>query len=235
MAKNIEKLLEELAKESGRIILSPKALEELKSQGINFSVLPPLTIDELFEQRRKNAKEKVLYLPELPVYLPPIIQSLYKEIRECIFFDLNGPAITMSSILIEYVIKYATYIKEVGGYGKPDMDKWDEFEDIELSKAINRAKKAGLLDSKMAKRLNLFREIFRNPYSHYNIKKITKDVVAEKVKRLNVTTQQIEVIDINAVDDHVIQAEAKPFMDKKNVLSVFHFADEVVKHLLSKI
>jgi len=227
--------MEELAKSSDRIIINPETLEELKGQGIPFDVVPSPTINELFEQRREKANAKAPFLPTLPQGLPPSIQSLYQEIRECIFFGLNGAAITMASILIEYTIKHTTYIKESGGHKNSDPKKWDEFENMELSTAISRAKRAGLLDSKMAKRLHSFRTTIRNSYNHYNIKKITKNVVAQKVQRLNVNTGIVEEVDIEAENSPMIQTQAKPFMDEYHVLPVFHFADEVVKYLLPKI
>ena len=141
----------------------------------------------------------------------------------------------MSSILIEYSIKYVTYIRESGGHGSANPDEWDEFEEMEFSPAINRARKAALLDSEMAKRLHSFRTTIRNPYNHYNIKKITKNIVARKVKQLNVNSGQVEEVDIEAEKNPMIQTQAKPFMDEHHVLSVFHFADEVVKYLLLKM
>jgi len=235
MKNDIEKIMGELAKGSDRIIVNPKTLEDLKNQGIPYDVVPSPTVDELFDQRREKAKVKAPHLPTLPQGLPPSIQALYQEIRECIFFGLNGAAITMASILIEYVIKHTTFIKESGGYKDADPKKWDEFENMELSPAINRAKRAGLLDSKMAKRLHSFRKTIRNPYNHYNIKKITKNIVAQKVQRLDVNTGKVEEIDIEAKNSPIIQTQAKPFMDEHHVLPVFHFADEVVKYLLPKI
>jgi hypothetical protein len=234
MRNDIEKIMKDLAKSSDRIIVNPETLKELKNQGIPFDVVPSPTIDELFEKRRIKAKENACRLPTLPEGLPPSIQALYQEIRECIFFGLNGAAITMSSILIEYAIKYATHIKESGGHSGADPDKWGEFEKMELSPAINRAKRAGLLDSKMAKRLHSFRTTIRNPYNHFNIKKITINVVAQKVKQLNVNTGIVEEVDIEAENSPMIQTQAKPFMDEHHVLPVFHFADEVVKYLLPK-
>ncbi|MDY6863032.1 MAG: hypothetical protein SV062_08585 [Thermodesulfobacteriota bacterium] len=227
MRNDIQKIMEELAISSDKIIVNPSTLEELKSQGIPFDIVPSPTIDELFEQRRIKAKENAPLLPILPEGLPPSIQALYQEIRECIFFGLNGAAITMSSILIEYAIKYATHVKESGGHDSGDPDKWDEFEEMELSPAINRAKRA--------KRLHSFRTTIRNPYNHYNIKKITKNVAAQKVKRLYVHTGQVEEVDIEAENSPMIQTQAKPFMDEHHVLPVFHFADEVVKYFLQKI
>lgn len=236
MNDDIKKIMEELvAKGANRIIVNPDTLEALKNRGIPFTAVPSPTIGELFAQREEKAYSVVSHLPELPEGLPPAIQALYQEIRECIFFGLNGAAITMSSILIEYVIKHATFISEAGGYEKADPAKWDEFENMELAPAINRAKKAGLLDSKMAKRLHSFRETIRNVYNHYNIAKLTNNVVAEKVQRLDVITGKVEELKIFAKDSPMIQAQAKPLVDEDNVLPVFHFADEVVKYLLLKI
>lgn len=235
MKNDIEKIMEKLSEGSDRIIVNPETLDKLKSHGIPFKIIPSPTIDELFDQRKEKAYLKAPLLPELPEGLPPSIQALYQEIRECIFFGLNGAAITMASILIEYVIKHVTFIKESGGYKNVDPKRWDEFENMELAKAINRAKKAALLDSKMAKRLHSFRVTIRNPYSHYNIKTITRNVVAENIKEVDVNTGEVREIDIEAEDSPMIQVQAKPLMDENHVLPVFHFADEVVKYLLPKI
>lgn len=232
MIDDIEKIMDELAKGHNRLIVNPDTLEKLRAQGIPFNVIPSPTIEELFEQRKEIAIEKAPQLPSLPQGLPPAIQALYQEIRECIFFGLYGAAITMSSILIEFALKHATFIKEAGGYQKADPKEWDKFENMELSSAINRAKKVGILDSKMAKKLHSFRVTIRNPYNHYNIKKITENVVAEKVKQVDVNTGEVIEMDIEAKDSPMIQSQAKPFMDEYHVMAVFYFADEVVKYLL---
>jgi hypothetical protein len=235
MAKDISKLIDELAKNSDRILINPNDLELLKKQGLLINTIPPQTINELFEERKKNAFIRIKELPPLPENVQPEIQALYQEIRESILFGLDGAAITMSSILIELILKHATFIKEAGGYQKADPEKWDEFEKMELCAAIKRAENVGLLDSKMAERLHSFRATIRNPYNHYNIKKITQDVVAEKVKRLDIKTGEVKEIDIPAKESPMIWAQVKPIVDKKYVLSVFYFADEVVKYLVRQI
>ena len=141
----------------------------------------------------------------------------------------------MSSILIEFVLKHTVFIKEAGGYQKANTEDWDQFENMELGPAINRAKKAGILDTKIAKRLHSFRKTIRNPYSHYNIKKITYGVVAEKVKQVDTNTGAVTEVDMAAKDYPMIQTLVKPWVDEKNVLAVFKFADEVVKYLVSQI
>jgi hypothetical protein len=45
----------------------------------------------------------------------PSIQSLYNEIKEAIIFGLNGAAITLSGVLVEHALKYATYKIEGAG------------------------------------------------------------------------------------------------------------------------
>ena len=89
MHKDIEKIMEELSKESDRIIVNPGDLEKLKNHGIPFDILPSPTIGELFDQRKEKAHEIAQLLPKLPQRLPPVIQALYQEIRECIFFGLS--------------------------------------------------------------------------------------------------------------------------------------------------
>jgi hypothetical protein len=232
MSDDIEKIMNALAKNHNKLIVNPDTLEELKARGIPFNVIPSQTIEEMFEQRKLIAFEKAPQLPSLPQGLPPAIQALYQEIRECIFFGLYGAAITMSTILIEFTLKHATYIKEAGGYQKAVPGEWDEFENMELSTAINRAKKAGIIDSKMSKKLHSFRVTIRNPYNHYNIKKITKNVVAKGVKEVDVNTCEVKEVDLAAKDNPMIQTQAKPFMDEYHVMAVFYFADEVVKNLL---
>jgi len=227
--------MNELAGDSDTIIINPETLEELKRSGVPFDTVPAPTIEQLFEQRKQNAFLRIQQLPSLPQGLPPAVQALYQEIRECIFFGLNGVAITMSAILIEFVLKHTTYIKEAGGYQVADPQDWDRFENMELASAINRAKRAGVLDAKMEKRLDSFRKTIRNPYSHYNIKKITQGVVARKVKQVNTKTGEVTEVDLEAKDHPMVQAQVKPWMDEHNLVAVFNFADEVVKYLLRQI
>ncbi len=235
MDEDIKNKLSEAAKGASSIIANPEVIEDLKKQGLPIKTVPSISIPELFQERLENAIDIAKDLPALPDRLPPAIKSLYQEIRECIFFGLNGAAITLSGNLIEFTLKHVTYVKEAGGYQKYDPNKWDEFEKIEFGTAVNRAKRAGLLSSEISKQLQNFREDIRNPYSHYNIKKITKDVVAGKVKKVDLSSGEIEEVDIQAKDNPAIQARVKPWVDKQKFLGVFHFADTVVKFLILKL
>ena len=113
----IQTQINELTKDADTIIAAPGTIEKLKEQGLPFEEIPAQTIDELFAERKKTALGVVHNLPRLPdqKILSPAIKSLYQEIRECIFFGLNGAAITLTGNLIEFVLKHATFVKERGG------------------------------------------------------------------------------------------------------------------------
>ena len=60
-------------------------------------------------------------------------------------------------------------------------------------------------------------------------------MIAGRVKVLNLETGEYDEQDIPAEQNPTIQAVAKPLIDKKNVLYVFQFADEVVKYVLKRL
>lgn len=148
--------------------------------------------------------------------------------------SLNGAAITLSGVLVEHALKYATYKIEMGGFVEYDPDKADEFERLTLGPAIDRAAKAGLLTSEVVDHLKLFKDTYRNPYNHYNIKKITQGCEGE-VTTINIETNEVETRHVKAKDSPVIQAQMKPQVDAASVLEVFVFVDSVVKYLWNKI
>ena len=52
---------------------------------------------------------------------------------------------------------------------------------------------------------------------------------------LNTKTGELEIRDLAAKDDPVIQAQVKPFADADNVFNAIALADSAVKYLWSKI
>ena len=234
---NIKGKFDRLAEGCDMIIAPFASRDELDRRGLHCQVVPAKTIDELFAERQGLASEVIRQLPPIPedLDLPHAIKCLYQEILECILFGLNGAAITLCGNLIEFVLKHVTFIREQGGYQNYDSDKWDAFEEMDLFNAIGRAKKQGLLESRRARRLSEFRQDIRNPYSHYNIRKITHHMVAGGVKVMDLASGESEIRDIEAKDDPAIQAVAKPWVDKQNVLRVFYFTDEVLRYLVTKL
>lgn len=238
--KNIEELLAELAGGADMVILNPSTKQRLEDSGVRIPEAQEISLEEavdlLFSEKRKKAAleaaRKIPAPPDIPI---PSVQSLYGEIRAAATLGLFGAAITLSGILVEYMLKYAAYKVEMGGFVKYDPEKWDEFEELDFSDAIGRANRNRLLTKEARKLLHEFRERFRNPYNHYNIKKITSNYYAKDVSVLNTVTNEIEVKDVKAIDSPIFQAQVKPIADADNIFDVLNFANSVVVYLWNKI
>jgi hypothetical protein len=184
---DIETILRKLAAQSDRIVTTPADVEALQKRGVKFGEPPRRTLEEsvdlMFLQKKEGALNRAKQLPALP-QMPYSITSLYEEIITCIIFSVYGAAITLSGILAEFVLKLSTLVNEAGGHHY-DQKQWDAFERLTLGAAINRASKAGLVTDVQVKHLTRFKDEVRNPYNHYNIKKITSAIVWEKVQIVN--------------------------------------------------
>jgi hypothetical protein len=233
---DIESILSRLAADADRIIGNPVDIDQLVKQGVKFDQAPKRTleesIDHLFSTAKEHAIERAKQLPALPE-MPYAVASLYGEIITCIIFGVYGAAITLSGILVKFVLKHCTYLREAGGYAHYDPKHWEEFEQITFGPAIKRAAKTGLINPTQIADLNRFKYAVRNPYNHYNIRKITASVVWGKVQVVKLDTGAVEEKTIAAKDDPIIQAQAKPLVDQAQVLGIFGFADAVTRALLA--
>lgn len=233
---NIDDLLSKLVQGSTHIISKPETIEQLQKQGVKFDKPVYKTeteiLDELFSQRRETATSAISKFPTTPQIAIPTIGFLYDEIREAIIFGLNGAAISLSAILVEFSLKHAIVKKTRGD--AYDKAEWDRIEDMELGPTITEAKKLGIINDTQQKALVSFKNTVRNPYLHYNIKKITKRVAANKVKKIDINTHKVEELDIPAEENPVLWSFAKKFVDRETVFDVFTFADKIVKELFEK-
>jgi len=234
---DLNNYLASLVKGSTEIISNPKTIEEMQKKGVKFDSPTVKTInqiiDELFDQRKNNALDKIKKFPEAPQIAIPTINFLYNEIRECILFGLNGAAISLSAVLIEFALKHAIIKKLCGKtYSKQE---WDRLEKIELGPTINEASQLKLVDNKTKKALIRFKNKIRNPYLHYNIKRITEYVVAKRVKKIEINTKTVQELDIRAKDNPIIWNVAKRFVDRRRIIEVFLFADKIIKYLFEKV
>lgn len=233
---NIDDFLASISEGATHIISSPKTISDLQKKGVKFETPPPKTtdqiIEDLFQDRKANALTKIAKLPSTPNIAIPTIGFLYDEIRECILFGLNGAAIFLSAVLVEFTLKHAIVRKRHGN--AYDKSEWDRIENKELGPTINESYELKLINDETKKALISFKNTIRNPYLHYNIKRITKDVVARKVKKVDVTSQRAEEVDISAEDNPIVWGFAKKFADRERVLEVFIFADRIVKYLFEE-
>jgi len=238
-SESLKDLIGRLSADADQIVVNPGDRAALAAQGIRpvEAPQPSLTaaLDALFHKRRETALERAERLPALPAAAPPAFISLYDEIRECVVFDLVGAAITLCGILVEFTLKYATYIREVGGYAKFEPDRWDEFESITFEPAIKRAFSAGIITTEQAGELRGFKDTVRNPYNHYSIGKITSGFIWRNVTILDLKTRTLETKDVLVQDDPVLQAQAKPVVDRQRLAHILQFTDGATRALLDAI
>lgn len=233
--KDTDELLAELAEDATQIVSNSETLEKMAKAGIKFDRKPPVSnedyIDRLFEARKQKAPEIIKQFPPPPEIALPPITSLYTEIRECILFGLNGAAITLSAILVEFALKHAI-IDHKTGITEYSKEEWDRLENIELGPVIKEAFELKVISEESRKELNKFRKDVRNLYLHYNIKKITSSAVMQEAARLDVSTGEIVIEKNLRAEDHpFIWQLAKKKMDEASVMNIFSFADSVVKSL----
>jgi len=219
------------------MVANPETIEKAMMKGESVGVVPELpseqAIDKLFEHRRSKAQLAAPDLPGCPVPDAPILH-LYDQIRQCILFDLTGPAITMCGMLVEYALKYAMFAAETRGASTFDADKWRPFERLTLTPAINQAAKVRLIAKEDAKRLRKFADLLRNPYSHFNLQKLTEAVVFGNVEETDFETGETKIIELPP-STPTLQVLAKEALDEKFVLPVFLFCDDVVRKLFTQL
>ncbi|SRR5260221_450695 len=219
------------------IVASPATIQQAIEKGLPVTEAPRLSVEDainqLFDQRRQHALALTSTLLPCPVEHTPVLY-LYDQIRLCLLFNLNGAAITFCGILVEYALKYATYVKESPGATSFDTSAWAQFEELTLGPAIARAKKAGLIDETLAQPLRSFKDDLRNRYSHryshFNIQKITKDAVFEQVVAKNIETGEEKMVELTP-STPTWQIIAKDRLDEEKVMKVFKFVDGVVRYL----
>lgn len=235
----LEELINETVRDTTQIIVNPDTFKKMVELGLPISFAEPIPIEDyinkLFDERKKQALKIVQRLPVRSNFMLPSINALYDEIYECMIFGLNGAAITLCGILVEFVLKQATYFVENKRSFTYNSELWDKFENMTLGPAIDRAKDMNIINDIIEQKLKKFKDEIRNSYNHYNIKKITKDVVAKNVKVISVKTLKQEIKDIEAKDNPMIHAQAKRYVDKMLVYHIFTFADQTVKFLLSDL
>jgi len=237
----IRKRIEKAISDGGQITGSPKAFEKLSQMGVKVDDWATITpwedyVEQLFGNGKKiEALKQVQRLPPLPdIHVPAAVQ-MYREIIKCTAFGLDGAAITLSCLLAEYFLKFAIFKVEMGGFKRYDPEKWDELENLEFGRAIGRAAKNGLLSKLQKKQLAIFREEVRNPYLHYNIRRITAGLVLKGVERVRLETGESEIVDLAAHSDPTVQPGAKKFADAQQLIPVFRFVNGLVSDLWDKI
>lgn len=233
----IEDILNQLAEGSTQIISSRETVDSLVAKGVKGFEEKQTTVEEyvekLYSRPKEDAIAAVKKMPQLPDIDNPVMTALYEEVRSCVAFGLNGAAISLSAILLEYALKDSILRKENGKDYKPE--DWDKIEKCDFGTVIPRAKSLGLLSDEQEKRLVSFKNQIRNPYLHYNVKKLTKGVVAGKVKEVNIVTGEVKEVDLPSESSPFIWAQAKGYVDSKNLDSVLDFVCESIEWVFPQV
>jgi hypothetical protein len=236
---DINAILSVLADGKSALVAHPAAIERLIELGASIQRSPQLApqeaVERLFDKRKKLALELVPSLPGIPGSLPASVVALYEEIIQALLFGLHGAAITQCGILVEFAMKFSVFIVETGSATAEafDAEKWDQLENVTMGGAITRALKAGIISLAHEAQLIDFKDTVRNPYSHYNIQRICKPWRWENVRKVDLITGEVSVANEVVADDPVLQAQAKPEIDRRESLRVLAFADRVVQHVFA--
>lgn len=214
-------------------IANPAVREKLRELGFDVDTGGPPTPERFVEMffggdGVAKASEFLRKLPERPSLAAPSIMSLYDETWRAILLGLHGAAIVLCGNLIEYVLKYAIYTCNAGGFGKYNPDDWSKIERMTFAPAVTQAHAVGLIDNDQRDILVEFKDTVRNPYSHHNIQKIVKGSVAERVQVMNMETGEVTEQRMDADKHLIIAAQVKPLVDEANVLRHFDLAHQVV-------
>ncbi|MHB8158687.1 MAG: hypothetical protein ACYDEQ_15100 [Desulfocucumaceae bacterium] len=242
--RKFKQLLEEMVGNAGPdtiIMADPQLIEKLEKENSDIITrIPRKPIKEIlidtFDNRRVKALEIIDKIPSVLDNTRPSIQQLYDEIKECILFGVNGAAITLCGILVEYVLKYVTYHWDIQERSVVfDPEKWDHIvEKTQLGGAITNAHLLGIICADETKTLTTFKDEVRNPYSHYNIRKLVKDfsLLHPRIDAIKETLENVETI---ASEDPAFFPYVKKYRDDMFLSHIFRDTYHNSKVLLTRL
>lgn len=242
--QKFKQLLEEMVKNAGPntiIMADPQIIEKLERENSELIVRTPrkpikeMLIDT-FDQRKEVALELVDKIPPVLDNSRPSIQQLYDEIKECVLFGLKGAAITLCGILVEYVLKYVTYHWDIQERTVVfDPEKWDSIvEKTQFGGAITNANILGIISEDETKTLTLFKDEVRNPYSHYNIRKLVKDFSLAH-PRIDAIKETLENVETVASEDPAFFPYVKKYRDNMFLSQIYSDAYHNSRVLLARL
>lgn len=232
--KNLKDKLDQLVKNSDLIVSSPETMERLKKEGLPIKstfITYEEYLDKLFEARREIATDLIKELPLLDEGIAnATVQALYEEIKEAFVLGIPGAGITLSLILLELGLKYRLFSKRLED--DPNSN-WDYIEQLNLRSTIKELKSKDLISEQEKQDLEDFNNKVRNPYIHYNIKYLIKDMEISELPELNVETGELKIHrNVKPANINSLWFSAKKVLDKKTVKYHVDFCISWVNKLL---
>lgn len=123
------------------------------------------------------------YLNDRFLFHPPNshFQSLRYELRSCLTFGLNLASITLTNHYMEKFLKASLIMNDVGmmenleSFSEKSKVATNIYSRIDLNDSIKYAFKNGIILKDDKDLLIMFKDAFRNPYSHSDMKKTFKN------------------------------------------------------------
>lgn len=181
-------------------------------------------------------------------YGKPELDPLRGEISKCLICDLCQASIALTNHLMEKFLKIIVIdadvkqrIKEkvdlnqdvdIFSIYKPSLDKYDG---CDLYKTLNEAKERSLLTENQYGRLIDLKNEFRNPYSHAQISKISKDQTVDvAVVNVDSVNNASDIRRVSVVDIPIIQGIAQSIQSKVDAYKYFQILDSIIREVLKK-
>lgn len=215
------------------------------------------TIDEINDLIRSRGNFLIKEYPEIEYFYKngynlSDLDPIRHEICICIAFGLYQAALTLTNHLLESFIKLsltyndihdnATTLEEEPGNKLTTLANdlrasGNKFNDKNLGDNINKACKLGLITKDEKKKLNEFREKFRNAYSHADRKKQHGDITTP-VQFSTIEDGEIKMEppqEVSLFDLPIFQGIAQWHHAEVFSIPYFTYLDGVIRRTLSKI
>jgi hypothetical protein len=229
-------LLEQSVKGNNVAVVNPALVKRLLELGVEFTVKEGETIGDFFKIAQQHAEDLVSHLPAMPNWLEYQFRRPYYEARCALLVGLYGASITLSAIMLEYMLKWTAFcVEATESPNGVAPDRWQSIEEkVQFGDAIGYAKRWGLIDKPIAKKLHAFRDQIRNVQGHQLIHKATNGVAFPKSTVVDFSKETCDSDQsLSAHTNPTLSAIAKEKMDEQNALKIFLFVHSCMEHLFS--
>lgn len=236
VTQQLKEKMDEMIKNTDYIVASPDTIEKLQQKKLpiqsNFITYENY-LDDLFKEKRKKASELIKKLPLLDEKLGSATAlALYNEFRECFVLGVNGAAITLAIVLLDYASKHKLFLEKKKT--NPNAG-WSSVEGLQLGETIKQLREAGVVNEEELAQLLTFNSKIRNSYMHYKIQELIKDMVILEIPSFNIYTGEVTLhknVDVKTMPHLWFSAKKK--RDAETVAEISAFCISWVNKFLKK-
>lgn|GEM_PF-2560068 len=236
VTEKIKEKMDEMVSYSNYIVANPDTIEKMQQRNLPIQskfISYEDYLDNLFKEKREHAREVIKNLPLLDDKLGNATAlALYNEFRECFVLGVNGAAITLAIVLLDYSSKYRLFQEKKKI--TPDVG-WISVEGLQLGETINKLTEVGVITEDEKAQLLRFNSKVRNNYMHYKIRELIKDMVIFELPSINIHTGEVTIeknIDVKTMPHLWFSAKKK--LDAETVNGMSSFCISWVNRLLKK-